>query len=141
MIWNSQRGDVAWAATSDKNLKHDIKPTDGLQSLKNINAMKLVTFIYNDDERERQRRGVIAQQLQEIDPCYVKVSKGVVNRPAIKDDEGNEIEPEHQEVIEKLVLDSNPLLMDALSAIQVLSREISELRAENRDLRAFVHSE
>ncbi|MCS5982294.1 tail fiber domain-containing protein [Klebsiella pneumoniae subsp. pneumoniae] len=51
MIWNSQRGDVAWAATSDKNLKHDIKPTDGLQSLKNINAMKLVTFIYNDDER------------------------------------------------------------------------------------------
>ena len=141
MIWNSQRGDVAWAATSDKNLKHDIKPTDGLQSLKNINAMKLVTFIYNDDERERQRRGVIAQQLQKIDPCYVKVSKGVVNRPAIKDDEGNEIEPEHQEVIEKLVLDSNPLLMDALSAIQVLSREISELRAENRDLRAFVHSE
>ncbi|AVO98626.1 tail fiber domain-containing protein [Klebsiella pneumoniae] len=141
MIWNSQRGDVAWAATSDKNLKHDIKPTDGLQSLKNINAMKLVTFIYNDDERERQRRGVIAQQLQKIDPCYVKVSKGVVNRPAIKDDEGNEIEPEHQEVIEKLVLDSNPLLMDALSAIQVLSREISELRAENRDLRAFVHFE
>ncbi|MGK3340368.1 tail fiber domain-containing protein [Klebsiella pneumoniae] len=138
MIWNSQRGDVAWAATSDKNLKHDIKPTDGLQSLKNINAMKLVTFIYNDDERERQRRGVIAQQLQKIDPCYVKVSKGVVIRPAIKDDEGNEIEPEHQEVIEKLVLDSNPLLMDALSAIQVLSREISELRAENRDLRAFV---
>ncbi|HFD7036505.1 tail fiber domain-containing protein [Klebsiella michiganensis] len=141
MIWNSQRGDVAWAATSDKNLKHDIKPTDGMKSLSNINAMKLVTFIYNDDESGRQRRGVIAQQLQKIDPCYVKVSKGVVNHPAIKDDEGNEIESEHQEIIEKLVLDSNPLLMDALSAIQVLSREISELRAENRDLRSFVHFE
>ncbi|PQH15954.1 endosialidase chaperone, partial [Raoultella ornithinolytica] len=74
MIWNSQRGDVAWAATSDKNLKHDIKPTDGMKSLNNINAMKLVTFIYNDDESGRQRRGVIAQQLQKIDPCYVKVS-------------------------------------------------------------------
>ncbi|HBQ7858356.1 TPA: tail fiber domain-containing protein, partial [Klebsiella pneumoniae] len=72
MIWNSQRGDVAWAATSDKNLKRDIKPTDGLQSLQNINAMDLVTFIYSDDERQRLRRGVIAQQIQKIDPCYVK---------------------------------------------------------------------
>lgn len=82
--------------------------------------------------RGRQRRGVIAQQLQKIDPCYVKVSKGVVNRPAIKDDEGNEIEPEHQEVIEKLVLDSNPLLMDALSAIRYCRGRLvnSELRTE-----------
>lgn len=33
-------------------------------------------------------------------------------------------------VVEKLVLDTNPLLMDALSAIQVLSREIESLKAE-----------
>lgn len=138
MIWNSQRGDVAWAATSDKNLKHDIKPTDGLQSLQNINAMELVTFVYNDDESERQRRGVIAQQLQEIDPCYVKVSKGTISRQAILGDDDNEIEPERQETIEKLVLDTNPLLMDAISAIQVLSREIGELRNDNEELRALL---
>ncbi|EIX9776690.1 tail fiber domain-containing protein [Klebsiella pneumoniae] len=135
MIWNSQRGDVAWAATSDKNLKHDIKPTDGRQSLQNINAMDLVTFIYNDDERQRLRRGVIAQQIQKIDPCYVKVSKGVINHPAILDESGNEIEPERMETIEKLVLDTNPLMMDAIGAIQVLSREMEEIRRENAELR------
>lgn len=135
MIWNSQRGDVAWAATSDKNLKRDIKPTDGLQSLQNINAMDLVTFIYNDDERQRLRRGVIAQQIQKIDPCYVKVSKGVINHPAILDESGNEIEPERIETIEKLVLDTNPLMMDAIGAIQVLSREMEEIRRENTELR------
>ncbi|MGN2428638.1 tail fiber domain-containing protein [Klebsiella electrica] len=127
MIWNSQRGDVAWAATSDKNLKHDIKPTDGLQSLQNISAMELVTFVYNDDESERPRRGVIAQQLQEIDPCYVKVSKGTISRQAILDDDGKEIEPERQETLEKLVLDTNPLLMDALAAIKVLIKRVDEL--------------
>lgn len=135
MIWNSQRGDVAWAATSDKNLKRDIKPTDGLQSLQNINAMDLVTFIYSDDERQRLRRGVIAQQIQKIDPCYVKVSKGVINHPAILDESGNEIEPERIETIEKLVLDTNPLMMDAIGAIQVLSREMEEIRRENTELR------
>ncbi|MER3852692.1 tail fiber domain-containing protein, partial [Klebsiella pneumoniae] len=135
MIWNSQRGDVAWAATSDKNFKRDIKPTDGLQSLQNINAMDLVTFIYNDDERQRLRRGVIAQQIQKIDPCYVKVSKGVINHPAILDESGNEIEPERIETIEKLVLDTNPLMMDAIGAIQVLSREMEEIRRENTELR------
>ncbi|MGQ9282373.1 tail fiber domain-containing protein [Klebsiella pneumoniae] len=135
MIWNSQRGDVAWAATSDKNFKRDIKPTDGLQSLQNINAMDLVTFIYNDDERQRLRRGVIAQQIQKIDPCYVKVSKGVINHPAVLDESGNEIEPERIETIEKLVLDTNPLMMDAIGAIQVLSREMEEIRRENAELR------
>lgn len=124
MIWNSQRGDVAWAATSDKNLKHDIKPTDGRQSLDNINAMDLVTFVYNDDEKGRTRRGVIAQQLQEIDPCYVKVSRGEILKDETEDGTGTPV------VVEKLVLDTNPLLMDALSAIQVLSREIESLKAE-----------
>ncbi|HFP9309452.1 TPA: tail fiber domain-containing protein [Raoultella ornithinolytica] len=129
-IWNSSRGDVAWAATSDRNLKHDIQSTDGLQSLKNIQEMELVTFVYNDDENERQRRGVIAQQIQEIDPCYVKTSVGTVLHPAVNDEAGNEVEPERLETIEKLVLDTNPLLMDALAAIKVLSGEIGSLKEE-----------
>ncbi|HHD2899732.1 TPA: tail fiber domain-containing protein, partial [Klebsiella quasipneumoniae subsp. similipneumoniae] len=60
---------------------------------------------------------------------------GVINHPAILDESGNEIEPERIETIEKLVLDTNPLMMDAIGAIQVLSREMEEIRRENTELR------
>lgn len=108
-------GQVQWAGTSDVNYKKEVKSTDGKTSLDNICAMELVTFIYKDDEQERVRRGVIAQQIRTIDEAYVKESELTYQQ----DDK----------VItqKKLVLDSNPLLMDALAAIQVLARRVEEL--------------
>lgn len=103
------------AAVSDETLKHDITPTDGSESLANIKAMDLVKFVYNDDEQERERRGVIAQQIQTIDQNYVKK---VYN--------GDDANPEEY----TLSLDTNPLLMDALSAIKYLSQQVEELKAE-----------
>ena len=126
-IWNSTRGDVSFAGTSDRRLKHDIRPTDGLQSLANIEAMELVTFAFNDDEQNRQRRGVIAQQLQDVDPLYVKVSRGSYLVPAVRDENDHIVEPERVVTVEKLVLDTNPLLMDALAAIQVLAKRVTAL--------------
>ncbi|WP_228715939.1 tail fiber domain-containing protein [Klebsiella pneumoniae] len=38
-------------------MKHDITPTDGQQSVDRIKALELVTFVYNDDEQNRVRRG------------------------------------------------------------------------------------
>ncbi|WP_264757314.1 tail fiber domain-containing protein [Klebsiella pneumoniae] len=53
----SQRGSVQFLGTSDARLKHDITPTDGQQSVDRIKALELVTFVYNDDEQNRVRRG------------------------------------------------------------------------------------
>lgn len=124
-IWNSVKGEVTWGGTSDLRYKDNVVAYDGLQSLENIKAMNLIKFTYKDDDRKRERRGVAAQQIMEIDPCYVKKSEG-----SYIDANGEQVN------IEKLVLDTNPLLMDALCAIKVLSSQVGELKEENADLRA-----
>ncbi|EHK0944130.1 tail fiber domain-containing protein [Citrobacter farmeri] len=106
-------GTIALTGTSDIHYKHDVQPYDGAQSLENIELMELVTFVFNDDKQKRKRRGVIAQQIETIDPAYVKHTFEPV------DDEGN--------TRERVVLDNNPLLLDALCAIQVLSKRVSVL--------------
>lgn len=99
---------VAWQSPSDKSLKDEITDYDGKQSLTNIEAMELKTFIYKADVQRRVRRGVIAQQVQEIDPEYVH---------------------ENINTIGTMTLDSNVLLMDALAAIKVLSARVRQLEA------------
>lgn len=124
MIWSSARGDVSWAGTSDLRYKDNVVDYDGLQSLENIKAMNLIKFTYKDDDRKRERRGVAAQQIMEIDPCYVKKSEG-----SYIDENGDQVN------VEKLVLDTNPLLMDALCAIKALSAQVDELKEEIRKLK------
>lgn len=123
-IWSSAKGDVAWAGTSDLRYKDNVVDYDGLQSLENIKAMNLIKFTYKDDDRKRERRGVAAQQVMEIDPCYVKKSEG-----SYIDANGEQVN------IEKLVLDTNPLLMDALCAIKALSAQVDELKEEIKKLK------
>lgn len=123
-ISSSTHGDVVFAGLSDINYKENIVDYDGLQSLENINAMNLVKFTYKDDEKKRERRGVIAQQVREIDPCYVKESDA-----SYQDANGDVVENK------RLILDSNPLLMDALCAIKALSAQVEELKEEIKKLK------
>lgn len=123
-ISSSTHGDVVFAGLSDINYKDNVVDYDGLESLENINAMNLVKFTYKDDEQKRERRGVIAQQIREIDPCYVKESD-----VSYQDADGNVVENK------RLVLDSNPLLMDALCAIKALSAQVEELKEEIKKLK------
>ena len=123
-ISSTTHGDVVFAGLSDINYKDNVVAYDGLQSLKNIKAMNLVKFTYKDDDQKRERRGVIAQQVREIDPCYVKESEA-----SYQDENGNVVENK------RLVLDSNPLLMDALCAIKALSAQVDELKEEIRKLK------
>lgn len=106
---------VTSAAVCDATLKDEITDTDGTLSLENIKAMELKTFVYKDDDKRRLRRGVIAQQIRDIDPCYVKEVHN-----------GDEV---------NLVLDSNPLLLDAISAVKVLARQVEELQGEIKALK------
>lgn len=123
-IASTSYGNVVFAGLSDINYKDNVVDYDGLQSLENIKAMNLVKFTYKDDDRKRERRGVIAQQVREIDPCYVKESEA-----SYQDEDGNVVENK------RLVLDTNPLLMDALCAIKALSAQVDELKEEIRKLK------
>lgn len=123
-ISSTTHGDVVFAGLSDINYKDNVVAYDGLQSLKNIKAMNLVKFTYKDDDQKRERRGVIAQQVREIDPCYVKESD-----ISYQDADGNVVDNK------RLVLDTNPLLMDALCAIKALSAQVDELKEEIRKLK------
>ena len=123
-ISSTTHGDVVFAGLSDINYKDNVVAYDGLQSLKNIKSMNLVKFTYKDDDQKRERRGVIAQQVREIDPCYVKESD-----ISYQDADGNVVENK------RLALDTNPLLMDALCAIKALSAQVDELKEEIRKLK------
>ncbi|MEJ1069096.1 tail fiber domain-containing protein [Klebsiella pneumoniae] len=114
-IYSSQNGNVQFQGTSDARLKHDIKPTDGQLSFDRIRQLELVTFIYNDDEQERVRRGIIAQQAQEVDPQYVKQMRTsyISNGEQIDDD--------------RLQLDNNVIMMDTLAAVKVLIQRVETL--------------
>lgn len=110
---------VTATAVSDERIKKNIEDTDGTQSLENIKAMELKTFVFKNDEKERVRRGVIAQQIQKIDPEYVS---SIFNQ----DENGNDVET--------LALDTNVLLLDSLAAIKVLSQKVEKLESRLAEL-------
>lgn len=117
-IYGSQRGSVSFLGTSDARLKHSIQPTDGQQSVDRIKLLELVTFVYNDDEQERVRRGIIAQQAREVDPQYVKQlsTSYMKNGELVNDD--------------RLQIDNNVIMMDMLAAVNVLIKQVDNLEAK-----------
>lgn len=128
------------AATSDATLKHDINYDDGKASYENIKKLKPCTFVYNFDEDERVRRGIIAQDaLREIDSEYVKL----VPAPAKFDDEGNRCDED-----DTLALDNNVIMMDTALALrysieqmEVMKAETDSLKSELAELKALILSQ
>ncbi|ANN87205.1 tail fibers protein [Shigella phage SHSML-45] len=113
---------VTTAAVSDESLK-DIKGNLNVEgALDNINRMEFKLFRYLNDSPERStRRGVIAQQVRWIDREYTT------------------------KVGDKLHLDTTPMLLDGLAAIQALTKrdnenkeKISRLQKEIEELKAVV---
>ncbi|EPO4112465.1 TPA: tail fiber domain-containing protein, partial [Enterobacter hormaechei subsp. xiangfangensis] len=107
------KSSVPWAqlqsaGTSDINFKAVTGDLDLNESLSNIEAMDFKTFYYLADEEKTIRRGVIAQELEKIDPQYVHSA----------------------EESGKMTLDLNPLVLDALAAIKVLAIRVSALEGE-----------
>ena len=99
--------DVPWtlyqaSGTSDINFKKVTGDLDLNESLSNIEAMDFKTFYYLADEDKTIRRGVIAQELEMIDPQYIHSA----------------------EESGKMTLDLNPLVLDALAAIKALTIRI-----------------
>ncbi|WRO06086.1 tail fiber protein [Salmonella phage STK8t] len=109
-------------AVSDINLKDNIQDVSGEESLENIEKMEFKKFTYKFDKKKNIRRGVIAQQIELIDPQYVKAI-------------GN---PETDDIT--LTLDTNPLLMDALAAIKVLSERNKSLETKLQEMSTVIEN-
>lgn len=102
---------------SDERLKSDINDIETRLALDNLMKMKYRSFTYNYDKEKTVRRGFIAQQLMGIDSQYVR-KYGNMN--------GEDY---------TLSLDENVLLLDAIAAIQELSKQVSSLKEEIKSLK------
>lgn len=107
---------------SDARLKTVHGKLDTKLPLSNIESMNFVEFTFNSDKKAVIRRGVIAQELQKIDPEYVH--KQVYNM-------GGE---EEKEILQ---LDLTPMTLDALAAIKELSNQVKELKAELKQIKGY----
>lgn len=108
---------------SDRNIKHSIKDDESSIAYNNIKSMRFRNFIFNDDEQERVRRGVIAQEIEEIDNLYVKrrlYESHELNGPKV----------------ERLELDTTPLLLDTMRALQDTIKKVEELQEEIKMLKS-----
>ena len=110
----------------DISLKHDIKYDDGYQSYANIKKLLPATYIYNDDPRERVRRGVIAQDVMKIDSEYVKL---VPASPAF-DSEGNRIDAD-----DTLALDTNVIMLDTVLALNYVIKKLEATQNKLEELK------
>lgn len=129
------------APLSDRDLKKEIKYTDGKESYNRVRQWLPAMFKYKDSDV--QRYGLIAQDLAMIDPEYVHLLPGYAIYEDVigVDEEGSEVVVERKEIgytDDVLSLDSNVLLMDLCSAFVYSSNKVSELESEIRELKEIV---
>ena len=98
--------EVTTSAVSDANTKNIGDDLDPEEALLNICRMEFKHFTFKNDETQTQRRGVISQQIETIDPEYVKEIGGLLH------------------------LDQTPMLLDALAAIKALAIRVSALEVD-----------
>lgn len=116
-------GSFQQVPASDRNIKHSIKDDESSIAYNNIKSMRFKNFIFNDDEKERVRRGVIAQEIEKIDNLYVKrrvYESHELNGPKV----------------ERLELDTTPLLLDTMRALQDTIKKVEELQEEIKMLKS-----
>lgn len=129
------------APLSDRDLKKEIKYTDGKESYNRVRQWLPAMFKYKDSEV--QRYGLIAQDLAMIDQEYVHLLPGYAIYEDVMgvDEEGREVVVERKEIgytDDVLSLDSNVLLMDLCSAFVYSSNKVLELESEIRELKEIV---
>lgn len=107
---------------SDSRVKHGIAPVGVEKSYSNIQGLEFVEFIYDNDEQNRVRHGVIAQQAEVVEPLYVKTREYIGSNPG--------------EIIEQKELDTTPMLLDTMHVVQELMKKVESLEAEIAALKA-----
>lgn len=129
------------AANSDRDLKHDIIYTDGKESYDRVMQWLPTMFKYNGSDI--QRFGLIAQDLQKIDPEYVKLIPGgdIFADVVGVNDEGEEY-VDRQIVVDKaddtLALDNNVIMADLACAFRYQADKVNKLEQELTELKKLV---
>lgn len=129
------------AASSDRDLKHDIIYTDGKESYDRVMQWLPTMFKYNGSNI--QRFGMIAQDLLKIDPQYVKLIPGgdIFADVIGVNDEGEEY-VDRQIVVDKaddtLALDNNVIMADMACAMVYMGGMIENQQKEIDELKAAV---
>ncbi|QXV83331.1 lateral tail fiber protein [Escherichia phage PaulFeyerabend] len=118
-------GTLALQGTSGREYKKDIADADASEAMGRINSQRLVNFVYKDDEQERVRFGVIAEEAELIAPQYIKHNQ--VSYEDILDEEGNKI---GEKTRDRPSVDVNPIVMDLMGCVQYLNKQVEELKAE-----------
>lgn len=127
----STSGTIALQGTSGLEYKKDIKDASSKEAFDRISNQRLVNFVYKDDEQERVRFGVIAEEAEIIAPQYIKHHESIESE--IFDEDGNKT----GEVLkDRPSVDVNPIVMDLIGAVHYLRDEVEQLKAELAELKA-----
>ncbi|WP_418219742.1 tail fiber domain-containing protein [Citrobacter amalonaticus] len=119
----SASGTIALQGTSGLAYKHSVKDADLAEAVGRIDALRMVNFVYNDDEQERVRFGVIAEEAELVSPQYIKHNSEEI--ADILDKDGNKIGAETRD---RPSVDNNPIVMDLLGYVKHLKAEIEMLK-------------
>ncbi|MCG5129615.1 pyocin knob domain-containing S74 family peptidase [Enterobacter mori] len=101
--------EIMTSAVSDKTMKNIGDDLELEEALQNICRMEFKHFTFKDDETQTPRRGVISQQIETIDPEYVKEIGGLLH------------------------LDQTPMLLDALASIKALANRVRVLEEDAKN--------
>lgn len=124
-------GTLALQGTSGLEYKKDITDADAQEAMDRINGQHLVNFVYKDDEQERVRFGIIAEEAELIAPQYIKHNQEPYED--ILDEDGNKI---GEKTRDRPSVDVNPIVMDLMGCVQALTKRIEDMEAEIAELKA-----
>ena len=124
-------GTLALQGTSGINFKKNIVDADASEALDRIANQRLVNFVYKDDEQERVRFGIIAEEAEVIAPQYIKHNQE--SYEDILDEAGNKV---GEKTRDRPSVDTNPIVMDLIGAVQYLKGEVDQLKAELSELKS-----
>ncbi|QMR48146.1 tail fiber domain-containing protein (plasmid) [Citrobacter freundii] len=117
-------GTLAVQGTSGRDYKDSIVPADSAEAMARVMGLALVNFVYKDDEKKRQRFGIIAEDAEKIAPQYIKHNQFPVEGTEVFDDEGNKV---REEYCDRPSIDNNPIVMDLLGAVQYQQKMIKDM--------------
>jgi len=114
---------------SDRNAKKDIIPAAGTWDC--IKEWEIVNYRYKDQADDADLNlGVIAQQVAESCPEVITIfSEAKEAKPAVLDNDGNEVEPAQEAQPEKLGVKEQQMYWMAIKALQEAQARIEQLEA------------
>ncbi|QLF85295.1 tail fiber [Salmonella virus STSR3] len=122
---------TALQGTSGTEYKRDIKDADLSEAVNRIDALRMVNFVYKDDEKNRERFGIIAEEAELVAPQYIKHNREPV--ADIIDEYGNKI---GEETRDRPSIDNNPIVMDLLGYVKDLKLQVDELKRRSQNKQA-----